>query len=110
MDITGTVHKILPEEKVTEKFTKKEFVIKTTDQYNPFIILQTSGAKMSILDGLKPGENVTVSINIGGREASNGKYYNTISAWKIQRKDRATNLEVYTPEILPNEPDKDLPF
>jgi single-strand DNA-binding protein len=85
MEITGTLHKVYQVEQVTEKFKKKEFVIKTDSNFNPYIIMQLGNDKCALLDGFKEGDRITASVNIGGREASNKKYYNTIEAWKIAR-------------------------
>lgn len=45
--------------------------------------------KCDILNGYKVGEDVTVSINLRGREWINpqgeAKYFNTIQAWRIER-------------------------
>jgi hypothetical protein len=58
---------------------------------------------MDIIAPYGQGQEVTVSFNVRGREY-NGKYYNTLDAWKVQG-------EVTTSPV--NEPmpmDDDLPF
>jgi hypothetical protein len=81
MQIIGTIKVILPEVQVTEKFTKREFVITTEGNYPQDIIMQAS--KTLALNQFTEGEKVEVSINIKGRE-HNGKYYTSIEAWGIK--------------------------
>lgn len=81
MEITGKIKVILPEEKVSDKFTKREFVITTEGNYPQDIIMQAS--KTLALHKFSEGDKVEVSINIKGREY-NGRYYTSIEAWGIK--------------------------
>ena len=90
--ITGEVVKIGMTEAVSDKFRKREFVIKdSSDTYPQVISMQCCQDKVGLLDSLIVGNNVTVTFNLKGREwmAKDGtvKYFNTVEAWKIENHD-----------------------
>ncbi len=86
MEIVGTLHKIFDERRITDNFTIREFVVKVDDgQYTQEILCQCVNKKVDLIIGFKPGERVAVSINLRGKE-KNGKWYNQIEAWKIERE------------------------
>ena len=81
--IKGAVKLINEVNVISDRFSVREFVITTFDpKYPQDIIFQTTNDKMSILDSIKPGQNVEVSYNLRGREF-NGRYYNTLDAWRV---------------------------
>jgi hypothetical protein len=73
---------------LSEKFSKREFVIETTDQYPQLVIFQLTQDKCELLSAFKVGNQVEVSWNLRGREWTNPqgevKYFNTLEAWKIE--------------------------
>jgi hypothetical protein len=81
---------IHPTQQVTEKFSKREFVV--TDgldsDYPQHIMLQATRDKCSLLDQFKVNDMVDVAINIRGREWTSPqgeiKYFNSIEAWRIE--------------------------
>lgn len=90
--ITGEIVKIGLTEAVSDKFRKREFVIKdSSDTYPQVISMQCCQDKVTLLDHLIVGSNVTVTFNLKGREwiAKDGtvKYFNTVEAWKIENHD-----------------------
>jgi hypothetical protein len=56
---------------------------------------------MDVLESLGVGQQVEVSYNVRGREF-NGRYYNTLDAWKVQIIGQAAQTT--------NKEDDDLPF
>lgn len=88
MEISGTIKQFFEEKKFPSGFSLREFVITTEDRYPQDIILQFNGDKTSVLEGYNPGEKVKVTFDIRGRE-SNGRYYNSLVAWKIEREGAA---------------------
>ena len=82
METKGTIKAIFDTQVVSDKFKKREFVITTEDKYPQDIMFQTTQDKCGLLNNFTEGQTVTVSFNLRGRE-SNGKYYNTLEAWKI---------------------------
>ena len=89
MELQGTIKKIGNTETFASGFQKREFVILTTEQYPQPINIEIMGDKIDILDPIKEGDNVSVGINIRGREwvspQGETKYFNSIVAWKIQK-------------------------
>lgn len=81
---------INPTQQVTEKFSKREFVV--TDglegDYPQHILLQATRDKCSLLDQFKVNDMIDVAINIRGREWTSPqgeiKYFNSIEAWRIE--------------------------
>jgi hypothetical protein len=87
MQVAGKIVAIMPTQVVSEKFSKREFVVETPDQYPQQILFQLTQDKCSLLDSLKVGQEVDVHLNIRGRSWQNPqgetKYFNTLEAWKI---------------------------
>ena len=73
--------------KVSEKFSKRTFVVKTEDKYPEEIIIELQQDKCGLLDSVLVGSNVEVSVNLKGRPWVNPKgesqWFNTVVAWKI---------------------------
>ena len=83
LTIKGAVKLINEVKVISDKFSVREFVITTPDaKYPQDIILSAVNDKMSILDSIRPGQEVEVSFNLRGREF-NGRYYNTLDAWNV---------------------------
>ena len=84
-EITGTVHIINEEQSFPSGFVKREFVINVTDgKYPQLIKIEAVKEKCNHLNSYSVGDPITVSYNLEGREY-NGKYWNTIKAWKFDR-------------------------
>jgi len=103
LTIKGAIKLINPVKVISDKFSVREFVITTADKYPQEVIFQTVNDKMDIIAPYGQGQVVTVSFNVRGREY-NGKYYNTLDAWKVQGE--ATTSPVNEPMPM----DDDLPF
>jgi hypothetical protein len=102
LTMKGAIKLINPIKVISDKFSVREFVITTADKYPQEVIFQTVNDKMDIIAPYGQGQQVTVSFNVRGREY-NGKYYNTLDAWKVQGE--ATS-PVNEPMPMPD----DLPF
>jgi hypothetical protein len=75
---------------VSEKFSKREFVVTDdTNMYPQDIMLQLTQDKCGLIDSLVIGDEVEVSFNLNGREWVNPKgevkYFNALDAWKVVR-------------------------
>ena len=82
--IKGAIKLINPVKVISDKFSVREFVVTTPDEkYPQDILFQTINDKMAVLESLGVGQQVEVSYNVRGREF-NGRYYNTLDAWKVQ--------------------------
>ena len=88
--LTGIIKTIMPTVQVSEKFSKREFVItdNSNSDYPQYICFQFTKDKCEVLDGFDLGEEVEVSFNLRGREWTSPqgevKYFNTLEAWKIK--------------------------
>ena len=89
MLVTGTLKLIRPIQQITEKFSKREFVIVTNEQYPQTIQIELQGSNVDIIDAYGVGEEIVCDLNLRGRAWTNKEgvevYFNTIVAWKIQR-------------------------
>jgi hypothetical protein len=100
--IKGAIKLINPIKVISDKFSVREFVVTTPDaKYPQDILFQTVNDKMDVLESLGVGQQVEVSYNVRGREF-NGRYYNTLDAWKVQIIGQAAQTT--------NNDDDDLPF
>lgn len=118
MELTGTIERIEQEKQVTDKFKKREFVImtdKNTD-YPQSIQLECTQANCDILDNFTVGQDVTVQINLRGRNWTNPegivKTFNTLQAWKIEALTASEPIgEIpVSAVVVEPEPTDDLPF
>ena len=103
LTMKGAIKLINPIKVISDKFSVREFVITTPDaKYPQEVIFQTVNDRMDIIAPYGQGQEVTVSFNVRGREY-NGKYYNTLDAYKVQG-------EVTSSVNEPMPMDDDLPF
>lgn len=82
---------------VSEKFSKREFVVTdTSSQYPQDVIFQLTQDKCSLLDTVELNEQITVSFNLRGREWINpqgeAKYFNSLDAWRIEKAGAGGNM------------------
>ncbi|MBP6091493.1 MAG: hypothetical protein RIT10_953 [Bacteroidota bacterium] len=128
--LTGTVKVLNNTVQVSEKFSKREFVVTdTSSMYPQDILFQATQDKCSLLDAIQVNEQVEVSFNLRGREWTNPqgevKYFNSLEAWRIEKVGQnapqgmpqggpsAMNLDpIATPSAAVNtdSEDDDLPF
>lgn len=82
-ELTGKIKLIQDEQQFNSGFRKREIVVTVEDgKYSQDILLEFLQDKIALLDNFSPGQDVTVSFNIRGREY-NGRYFNNLAAWKI---------------------------
>jgi hypothetical protein len=105
----GTIKVANQTQVINEKFSKREFVIETKDQYPQQVMFQLTQDKCELLSAFKVGNEIEVSFNLRGREwtspAGKVKYFNTLEAWRLER----IGTELPTAKPLHEEAD-DLPF
>ncbi len=107
-ELTGKIKLIQDEQTFASGFTKREMVVTVDDgRYPQDINLEFVKDKIALLENLQPGQEVTVSFDIRGRE-HNGRYYNNLQGWKVAPADSSA------PEAPPAwdepPPDDDIPF
>ena len=89
MEVLGKVKVVGAEQQVSPTFRKRELVVTTDEQYPQSIMIEFVQDKSDLLNAVVVGENVKVSINLGGREWVNPqgetKYFNSIKGWRIEK-------------------------
>ncbi len=119
-ELEGVLYKVFDEVKVSDKFKKKEFVVKTSETYNDktftqYIKLQFTQDKTDRVYKDNVGCKVKVSFNLNGREwTKDGKtnYFNSLDAWRLEVIEQVSSLESTASKVADAiDADKDdLPF
>lgn len=124
MEITGKIIAVLPERggisKTGNEWKTQEYVIETHEQYPKKVCFNVFGADKIAQFNIQVGDEMTVSFDINAREY-NGRWYNDIRAWKVERGTATAATPMDIPVIdapkvevpdfgkAANDPD-DLPF
>ena len=113
MKITGQIYKIGDTQVVSEKFSKREMIIKTemNTPYPQYIKVEFTQDKTSLLDTYKVNDEVGVEVNLRGRLFNGEKgeqCFVTLQAWRIESYSTATVAEVKA-DVVSNDNDP-LPF
>lgn len=91
MEVIGKVKVVGEIQQVSPTFKKCELVVTTDGQYPEPIMIEFVQDKSDLLNNLSVGDDVKVSINLGGREWVNPqgetKYFNSIKGWKIEKQN-----------------------
>jgi single-strand DNA-binding protein len=114
--LTGTIKKIFPTQTFPSGFSKREFVVTSSeDRFPQDIKLDCLKEKEEILKGFKEGDEVTVHFDLRGREY-NGRYFVDLNAWKLEAGRSAgggSGADELEPEDTTDygvEKDEDIPF
>jgi len=117
MEIKGTIKAIKATEVVSEKFSKRELVVTTEEQYPQHIAIQFTQDKCDLLNKFSIGQSVEVGINLKGREWTSPqgevKYFNTIEGWRVSSQTATSEQhpQELAPEPMTQEENDDLlPF
>ena len=98
METTGKIKTIGNTQTLRSGFKKRELVIITDEQYPQTLMIEFVQDKTDLLNNLKIGQEVTVSIDIRGREWTNEygvlKYFVSLQGWKVDVKQVSTVKEV----------------
>lgn len=89
MELQGTIKRLGEVQTFPSGFQKREMVLLTEEQYPQPINIEFLKEKGDLLNQYSEGEQVKVSINIGGREWTSPqgevKYFNSITGWRIEK-------------------------
>ena len=110
LKIKGTVYKVSQEEIKSEKFKKREVILEVIEgTYKQHLTVQFSNAKCDLLNNVRQGDMISVSINLKGRlwTGADGieKCFNTIEGWQIESDSlgsTATNIPIQKPKPMGN--------
>ncbi|MBA6414214.1 DUF3127 domain-containing protein [Parahaliea sp. F7430] len=115
-ELSGKIKLIQDPQTFNSGFTKREMVVIVEDgKYPQEINLEFVQDKVALLDNLSPGQEVTVTFDIRGREY-NGRYFNNLQGWKVSVQDSTSydNDPGYSSAPNDLEPpmyeDSDIPF
>lgn len=103
MEVTGKIKVVGAEQQISASFKKRELVVTTDEQYPQSIMIEFVQDKCDLLNNYNIGEDVKVSINLGGREWVNPqgetKYFNSIKGWRIERLTAAQAPNTQSPPM-----------
>ena len=89
MELKGALYAKKDTVVVSDKFSKRSFILKTSGQYPEHIEMQLVNDKCAILNDVAIGQEITCHINIKGRlwnSPDKGEVcYNTIDVWKVDK-------------------------
>jgi hypothetical protein len=118
MTITGVLKVKKDTHVVSDKFSKREFVVTdNSSQYPQHISFQLTQDNCGVLDNFSEGQTVTVDFAIKGREWTSPqgeiKFFNTLEAYKLTANGQAavpvTSDNLSAPGMQPGG-SSDLPF
>ena len=111
-ELTGKIKLIQEPRTFDSGFTKREMVVIVEDgKYPQEINLEFVQDKVALLEKLQPGQEVTVSFDIRGREY-NGRYFNNLQGWKVVTAENGPDASAED-EYFPTPSDfgeDDIPF
>lgn len=86
--LEGKIILITETVQVSEKFKKREIIIREDGQYPQDICFQLSQEKCDLANSLAVGQSATVHYNLRGKGWQNPqgemKYFNTLDVWKLE--------------------------
>ena len=83
-ELSGTVSKVLDLQTFSSGFTKREFVVRTSDEYPQQVKFECIKERCALLDEVREGDAVSVTFNIRGSEYK-GKFFVNLQAWKLAK-------------------------
>jgi hypothetical protein len=90
MEITGRLHTIFETKQVSERFSKREFVVELADnpKYPQTVLFQLTGDRCAQLDGMNVNDQITIEFSLRGREwrspSGEVKYFNSLDVWRVE--------------------------
>lgn len=115
--VKGTLYSKSDTVVVSEKFQKREFVVKVPDgNYEQYVKMQLVQAKVEDIEDVKIGAEIEVSYNFSGKpfKGKNGEemIFTTIQAWKIDVTGQGSgnNVTKAAAKGSIQDEDNDLPF
>lgn len=104
LEIQGKLHEVYPEQQITEKFKKREFVIEMDDNgYTQYVKFQLNQDRCSLIAPFKKGDDLKVAFNLTGRAytAKSGEtgYITNLVAWKLQQAGASAPTAAATKEV-----------
>src|ERR1051326_3946755 len=114
---TGVLKEKGKEQKVSDRFKKREFVLTdNSPSYPQTILFQLTQDRCSLLENYNVGDEITVHFQLKGREWRNPqgevKFFNSLDVFKVEKVHSTPSNDVSEPsfnnETLVPTPDDDL--
>ena len=107
LELSGKLVKKFDEQKISDKFKKREFVVETSENnFTEQIKFELVQDRTDLIDPYQVGEDLKISFNLKGREWQ-GKYFVNVQAWRIEKAGGASQTpgspEGYPPPPPPEE-------
>lgn len=88
-EAVGTLYKVFPEQQITERFRKREFILSIQDgMYVQLVKFTLKQDRCTLIEGYKLGAELKVTFSISGREVQGKEgeplYFTSLDAWKIE--------------------------
>ena len=115
-ETSGRLHVISDTKQVTERFRKREFVVKIGDdsRFPQYVQFELTGDRCEQLDDYEVGEEVRVEFSLRGREwkspRGETKYFNSLDVWTLQRAGAGRARDPFQADEPPPPSDDDVPF
>ena len=92
LELGGIMYRKMEKQQITEKLTKRDFVIETTDdQYPQLVKFELINDKCEIIDNIQNGTKVKVKFNVTGREwkkdDGSAVFFVALKAWRVEPID-----------------------
>ena len=107
--ITGVIYKIDETQQVSEKFSKRELILKTSGDYPQYIPVQFTNKNIDKLNAINKGQEVTIHYNLNGRlwnsPKGEEKCFCSLDGWKVDVIGSAPVIKSLSAPVV-----DDLPF
>ncbi len=104
LEIQGKLIEVFDEQKISDSFKKREFVLETNENnFTEQIKFELVQDRTDLIDPYQIGEDVKVSFNLKGRKW-NDKYFVNVQAWRIERLSGQTGQGGFPGDIPPPPP------
>lgn len=117
MKLTGELIEKFDAVQVSEKYLKREFVLKVKEgNYFQELLIQLGQDNCYLIDSIKVGEQIECSINLKGRPWTNPqgvkKWFTTLECWQVSIQQGTPVAKPMTATQIVNEVEDngDLPF
>ncbi|MES2386561.1 MAG: DUF3127 domain-containing protein [Bacteroidota bacterium] len=90
LEVIGKIHEIYNAQQVSERFTKREFVVEVQDgAYAQYVKFQLNQERCNLIDQYAIGDDVKVSFSLSGRpfqgRDGNTQYFTNLVAYRLDR-------------------------
>ncbi|GAA4843938.1 DUF3127 domain-containing protein [Algivirga pacifica] len=107
-EVRGKLEVIYPEQQISEKFKKREFVIEVqSGMYPQFIKMQLTQDRCALIDNYQVGQEIMVSFDLKGRPyQKDGQtiYFTNIEAWRVSGVEAPSAQSPMSDDVPPPPP------